>query len=340
MSLSFSELKKLSKAIINYDSKSPMKFSLGDKEEVLDYKVMNEVLREELNKKIGSYSLYRKNKLEYFELMEETIDEMLPPNIMDLYGDFCTFKQFAQGTKAVFKRKVGRLRAKSFITKAALAGVYETFKLDVETFEVPTTAYGGAAQIAIEEFLDGTLDWAELTEIMLEGLTEAIYKEIIAALKNVVDYLPANNKASGSSFEGKQFDKVLSTVGVYGKPTIFCTYEFAQTIVPDNNFIADADKEDKRNLGYIGTYHGSKVVVLPQSFVDESNSQKIIDPSYAWIFPNGKEKVCYVATEGNTIVKDFDNRDMSTEIQAYIKFGVCILNYHYIGSVRNTSLTI
>lgn len=336
--LDFTEIKKLSKAIVNYNNKNNKKCFSEYSETKYDLNSMNDVLREELSLKLSNYNDYRRNKIDYFELMEETIDEFLPPNILNLYGDFATVKTFAQGTKPVFKRKTGRLRAKSFITKAAMAGVYETFKLDTEVIEIPISAYGGAAQISIEEFLDGTLDWTELIEIVMEGLMDSVYKEILAALQNVVSYLPSNNKASGSSFNGKEMDKVLSTVAVYGKPTIFCTYEFAQTIVPDDNFIADADKDDKRNLGYIGIYKGAKVVVLPQSFVDETNTEKIVDPSYAWILPNGKESVCYVALEGQTIVKDFDNRDMSTEIQAYKKFGVAIVGYHYIGSVRNTSL--
>lgn len=339
MSLSFKELTKLSKAIINYNKKAPTTFSLGDGEVSLDFDAMQETLRDELSQKLGTFNDYRRNKIEYFELMEETIDELLPPNVISMYGDFATVKQFAQGAKPVFKRKVGKLRAKSFITKAAMAGVYETFKLDTEYIDVPIIAYGGAAQISIEEFLDGTLDWAELVEIVMDGLMEGIYKEIIAALQNVVQYLPANNKATGATFDGKETDKVLSTIGVYGKPTIFCTYEFAQTIVPDTNFIADADKDDKRNLGYIGQYHGAKVVVLPQSFVDETNAKKIVDPSYAWVFPSGKDKPVYIAIEGQTVVKDFDNRDMSTEIQAYKKFGVAIGAYNCIGSIRNTSLT-
>ena len=93
---------------------------------------MQETLRDELSQKLGTFNDYRRNKIEYFELMEETIDELLPPSVISMYGDFATVKQFAQGAKPVFKRKVGKLRAKSFITKAAMAGVYETFKLHDE----------------------------------------------------------------------------------------------------------------------------------------------------------------------------------------------------------------
>lgn len=337
MSLSFSELKGLSKAMVKSKTNAVTKYTMSDGT-VLELDSMNEVMREELGKKLGTYNDFRRNKVEYFELMEETVDEKLPPEIMNLFGAFAQTKVFQQGKQPVFTRKVGRRRAKSFITKATLAGVYETFKLDTETFTIPTMAYGGAAQISIEEFLDGTLDWNELIDIVMEGLVEAVYKEINLALMNVVQFLPSANKAATSNFDGEQTDKVLSTVGVYGKPTIFCTYEFAQKIVPDTNFISDEDKSEKRNQGYIGTYHGAKVVLLPQSFEDETNAVKVIDPSYGWVFPNGNQKVAYVAFEGQTVVKDFDNRDMSTEIQAYKKFGVAITAYNHIGSIRITSL--
>ena len=338
MSLSFSQLKGLSKAIVNAQTKANTQYTMEDGT-VLGLQDMNDTMRDELNKKLGSFNDYRRNKVEYFELMEETIDAKLPPEVMSLFGAFANTKVFKQGQQPVFTRKLGKNRAKSFITKAVQAGVYETFKLDEEKIVVPTMAYGGAAQISIEEFLDGTIDWNELIDIVMEGLVEAVYREINAALVNVVNYLPAANKASSAQFDGEATDKVLATVGVYGKPTIFCTYEFAQKIVPDTNFISDEDKSDKRNQGYIGTYHGSKVVLLPQSFEDETNTTKVIDPSYGWVFPNGNQKAAYVAFEGQTVVKDFDNRDMSTEIQAYKKFGVAITAYNHIGSIRITSLT-
>lgn len=157
--LSFKELKKLSKAIMNYDKKAPSNlFSYGGNKVELDYSAMNEVMIEELEERFGDYNKFRRNKNDFFELVEETIDDNLPPNIINLFGDFAMVKQFANGQKPVFKRKVGKLRAKSFITKAAMAGVYETFKLDTERIEVPTTAFGGAAQISIEEVLDGSID--------------------------------------------------------------------------------------------------------------------------------------------------------------------------------------
>ena len=66
----------------------------------------------------------------------------------------------------------------------------------------------------------------------------------------------------------------------------------------------------------------NNVVILPQSFEDDTNAKKVIDPSIAWIIPTGAEKPVKVAFEGSAQVKQFDNRDWSTEIQTYQKLGV------------------
>ena len=77
---------------------------------------------------------------------------------------------------------------------------------------------------------------------------------------------------------------------------------------------------------------------MPQSFTDETNSKKVIDPSYAWIMPSTEAPV-YVGFEGNTIMRQVDNEDWSKEFQAYKKFGVATVVNSGICSYRNTSLT-
>ena len=49
-------------------------------------------------------------------------------------------------------------------------------------------------------------------------------------------------------------------------------------------------KDQMWNNGYLANYKGHRVIVLPQSFEDETNSVKVIDPQYAWIIPTGAEK--------------------------------------------------
>lgn len=146
--------------------------------ESFSYNALNDTLRNELNDLVGTEDLYEENKRTLFSLIEQTMDDVVPNRLINAYGSFAEIKTFAQGDKPVFKRRTGTTRAKQFITRVGLAGVYEVFKLGSESFEVGTSAIGGAAQIGFEEFLDGKVNFAELTQIIMDGMEELIYREI------------------------------------------------------------------------------------------------------------------------------------------------------------------
>ena len=340
MSLNKNDLIKLAKITANANPSSVTAYSFG--EEKFSYADLNETLRSELVELAGTFQLYRENKNTIFALIEETINDVLPVKVMEQYGQFAEIKTFAQGDKPIFKQKISnasKRRAKQFITKVGLAGVYEVFKLDGRGYEVQTTAFGGAAQISIEEFLDGRVDFADLIDIVMEGLDEAVYIEIEKALIASIDSLQAANKFSGSAFLEKEMDRLVAIADSYGKATIYCTYEFAATMIPEAGWISESMKDQKWNNGYLANYKGHNVIVLNQSFVDESNTRKVIDPAYAWIIPTGNgEKPVKIAFEGNTLVDERKNDDWSREIQVYKKLGVGALITNNICVYKNDSL--
>ena len=311
--------------------------------ETFTAKEINETLRSELNAIAGDYHKYEQNKHTIFALIENVIDDILPQRVLEEYGMFAEMITVPQGDKAIFRQKVSsasRKRAKQFITKVGLAGVYEVFKLDGKSYEVPTTAFGGAAQVSIEEFLDGRVDFNELVDIVMEGLDEAIYLEIEKALIGAVDSLGSNNKYAGIGFNETAMDSLISVADSYGKSTIYCTYEFAATMVPSTGWISDNMKDQRWNNGYLANYKGHNVIVLNQSLVDETNKTKVIDPAYAWIIPAGSnEKPVKIAFEGQTLVDDRKNDDWSKEIQVYRKLGVGALITNNICVYRNAALT-
>ena len=110
-------------------------------------------------------------------------------------------------------------------------------------------------------------------------------------------------------------------------------------MVPSEGWISDNMKDQKWNNGYLANYKGHRVIVLPQSYEDETNTKKVIDPSYAWIIPTGAEKPVKVAFEGQTMVREFENHDWSREIQIYKKVGVGAIITNNICVYQNTSLT-
>ena len=341
MALDRINLVQLMKTVAKADPTAPTAYSYNG--ESMSYDVLNETLRRELNEYAGTYSLYRDNKNLIFSVIEEVLDDILPKKVEEAYGMFAEVKTFAQGDKPMFRRKItsSRQRAKQFITRVGLEGIYEVFKLGgQESFEVQTSAIGGAAQIGLEEFLDGRADFAELTSIVMEGMDELVYREIGAALMGAINQLPTANIATWTGFNEQEFDRLLTVVSAYGDPTIYCTYEFAVKMIPQDAWrYTEAMKTELWNNGYFATYKGRKVIILPQGFTDETNSRKVINPGYVWIIPSGGDtKPVKVAFEGQTIVQEWQNRDWSREIQVYKKVGVVALMTNNIGVYQDTEL--
>ncbi len=323
------------------------------KDEKLSASALEKTFRSELQELAGTPALYRQNKNLIFELIEIQLTEVLPPRVMAEYGQFADIRTFAQGEQAIFYQKISeasRRRAKQFVTKVGLAGRYEVFKLDGRTLEVPVTAYGGAAQIAFEEFLDGRITMADVYDIVLEGMDEAVYKEIAKALKSYVDAMfDANQSEAGTyvnvavanQFDETAMDKLLMIADTYGKASIYCTFEHAATIIPQTGWVSDDMRNRRWNQGYLGDYKGHQVIVLPQSFEDETNKVKVIDPAYAYIIPTGAEKPVKVAFEGSAQVKEVDGDDWSKTIHTYQKFGVAVYGVNPgFCAFKNTSLKI
>ena len=343
MALEFNDVLKLAKTVAKANPSAPTAFSFGEKN--YSYNEMNEALRAEFKALAPDFRTYKINQNTIFALIEQTIDDVLPQRVLEQYGQFADIKTFSQGDKPIFTQKItmaSRRRAKTFIGKVGLAGLYEVFKLDGQSYEVTTNAVGGAAQIGFEEFLDGRVDFAEVLNIVMEGIDECIYIEIEKQLFGAAQVLKATGSANfieGNAFEETKMDRLLSIADSYGRATIYCTFEFAATMVPSDARMSDAMKQALWDNGYFGTYKGHNVVVMAQSFEDETNKARVIDPGYAYIIPTGAEKPVKIAFEGGTIVDEYKNYDRSQEVQVYKKVGVRAVFSNAICVYQNTTLS-
>lgn len=298
-------------------------FSFGNEKMSCD--ALSTAFINELNELGGTPHDFERNASTIFELMEVGLSEVLPVRVLQNYGQFADVQRFNQGVLPVFKVRISeaaKRRAKQFVTKVGLAGRYETFKLDGYKLEVPTAAYGGASRIEWEELLDGRYTMSDFYNLVLEGMDEAVYREIAKALEAMIDDIQPANKTVQTSFNDAEMVKLLNIADAYGKATIYCTFEFAATMIPDVAWASDAMKQERWNNGYFSTYKGHNVIILPQSYTDATNTKKVINPAKAYIIPTGAEKPIKVAFEGSAQVKSFENRDWSTEIQTYQKLGV------------------
>lgn len=312
---------------------------------------VNEALRDAFKDLAGSVNQFMKNRYDIYEIMIETADEIVPNKVIDAVGRFAEVQVVGQGQKALFKRSLGRNRAKKFLTQVGLSGVYETFRLDKTTFEVPAMAIGGAVTIDFERFLDGAEDMAELMDIITEGLTDSVFIEVQKALKAAINATgrPDANKVSRNTFDAESMIKLINVVKAYGSnAVIFAPPEFVAAMGPDaivpvganyQGIYHPQDIDAIHNTGYINLFRGTPIVQIPQSFIDETNTKTWIDPQLAYVLPTDGEKVVKVVLEGQTQVHDFTNRDNSMEIHVYKKMGAAILTHHNWGIYQNTGIT-
>ena len=314
---------------------------------------VNEAFRDGLQELAGSINQFMKNRYDIYEIIVETADEIVPNKVIDALGAFAEIKVVGQGQKALFKKSLGKTRAKKFLTQVGLSGVYETFRLDKAEFEVSATAVGGGVTIDFERMLDGAEVMADVMEILTEGLTDAVFGEVQKALKAAIQAKgrPQANYVIDNVFNSDKMFKLVNVVKAYGgNAVIFAPPEFVGAMGPDaivpvptsGNYGAVYHPQDIdaiHNTGYVNLFRGTPIVQIPQSFIDENNVETWIDPQLAYVLPTGKEKVVKVVLEGQTQINDFKNRDNSLEIYAYKKMGAAILAHHNWGIYQNTGIT-
>ena len=311
--------------------------------ENIDYEA---ALRDEIKKLVGTYSLYRRNKYELFDLLAQNAEEVLPRKVLDLIGSFAEVAQYGNNDRLVFKVKRGAQRGRQFVTRATNSGVYETFRLDYDYMEVYSHTIGGAGIIDFERYLDGLEDIAEIYEIILDGMMTQIFREIQGCLADqwAATGRPANNKVSANTFDYQKMAQLVQVVGAYGAPVIYCSALFASTMLnvvatPAGPMVSDKEIDEIREYGYIGKFAGAPVVVIPNSFEDDSNEKLVFDPRFAYVIPAGKEKLVKVALVGQTIIDEWKNTDRSMEIQGYKKVGVGIVSApNYWGIYYNSGI--
>ncbi len=299
--------------------------------------------------------VFNRNKEDVFELLEENLQEVLPQNVKSALDMFVEVKNYAQGQRPEFRVVRGKIRGKQFVTRATESGNYETFRLDRDRFDLYIQAIGGAGYVDFERYLDGLESMTDIYEVIQEGIVDRLFEMVQGCLLNSWNAAgrPARNKVATNQFNPTAMKKLCNTVAPYGSPVIYCTPEFAaemvNAIVYSNanpswvgGKISDQDMIDIRERGYIGKFQGVPVVVMPQSWTDETNTKLQFNPAFAYVLPAGKEKIIKMAFEGSPYFREWDDHegDNSFTLQGYVKVGVGLFTTpNYWGIYYNAALS-
>ena len=330
-----------------FGRKVPAEFAAAD----YDYeKALHDELAKLLCNDNGTLNRYKfeKNKIDLFELLSENLSEVLPQSVSANLDAFAEIIRIPQGSRPEFFVTRGKQRGRQFVTRATPSGNYESFRLDRERFDLYPQAIGGSGYVDFERYLDGVESILDIYEVINAGIIDRIYELIQDMLLQTWNLAgrPARNKVVATSFDPAAMKKLCNTVAAYGSPVIYCSPEFASEMVNAIVYntatkISDQDMVDVRERGYIGKFQGVPVVVMPQSFTDDSNTKLAMNPCFAYVLPAGREKLIKLAFEGTPYIREWDDHegDNSINIQAYVKVGAGIVSTpNYWGIYSNSGI--
>lgn len=283
----------------------------------------------------------KKHQGAIFAIIEEVLEEVLPAELQSQVGMFAEIKSFARDESVKFTIKgIGGTRVMRGIVKGARGGIYRARKLDDRELMVTTSVYTVGYQVTLEELLTGRRTVAELVELIAKGFIEIIYVEVIKALRVAGAAAPANNKDLSNAFSEVALKKVIRTVSAYGNPVIIAFQSAAELITNTvgavnayNPNIAAADLDEIRNRGRVSVYRGTPILVLPNYFMDESNTAWLFKENQIFVAPVN-EKPVKVAMHGDLYTAEVTQPHGGLEYHAHQIMGVAIIFNNHIGLLQ------
>ena len=278
---------------------------------------------------------YRDNKNKIFQIIEATLDEVLPEKVNEFIM-FAEVKNFKFNQTMRFKVSSKTVKAYS----VALGGTVRRTRMDSRY--VTITAENIQAKV-YEEMLNikaGLVDFNELIDACVLAITDEINQRIYNTVMGTYDNLPTPNKHEGSGIDEAELLRLIQIVDSYGKAVIYGTKRglASLTSILDKQLATEQDKADLRERGYLGTIQGTPVYEIKNPVSDESNESFTYDDSNLFIIPQGREAYVKVGFEGDSFVKDRENADWTVDFDIAKRVGIAVLVTNHIAIYKNSAL--
>ena len=296
--------------------------------------------------------VFEQNEPLVYSLMETVINEAAPKKVEQQYKGLCEFKRFGENERPVFRLRVtnaSRRRALKFISRGAIAGIYDAFELAGDVAEGKIFDLVGAGRISYMNFITGEFTMTDVMDIILEGFDKRVIEAISSALVGLVKNLQTQNKKGATGFSADLFDSLLSIADTYGTAPsyIFCTKLFAQKLFPytTGTYSAYTDEQKAelfRNGGWLRNYKGMHpIVIIEQSYEDETYTKKVMKDGLCLIMPNNglvNGLPIKIGEIGSTHVRRRNTTDWALEVEAFKQYSVTIVCDNDLFAYIDTSL--
>ena len=249
----------------------------------------NDVLRAAILEKVGgewNYTNLQKNKWDVYALIQEIIDVDLVALSEEAFKQFCEVKNFELGDSAEFSIKNNSLFKVGIIAD----GINSTrrqrklgSKLRTDAFKLAIATYE-----ELDRFIAGRIDWKDYVDTVVASFNHEIGTQIVEGFGRAYSEIGTNLKISTNA-QGvdEELKKIINRVkGATGKNVeVFGTAE-ALGKVQGAGALVDAD--DKREIGYVKIFNGTKMVELPNTY-NEVTGEWALSNDVLYVIPTGNK---------------------------------------------------
>lgn len=288
-----------------------------------------------------------RNKHEIFAVIEDTIEDLLTSGWTDneFFRDFVEVRNLADYDTNEFITE-----DKSVLSVAKLSG--NSWEIDRQrlgvgdVFRVNTEWVGLGVYEEFERLMTGKADWSKLISKIYEAMDDyvdsIVYQAVMSAGTQV---LPGSDQF----YKTAALDAAAKTTFVTMVEDVQAANRGAEVVIMGTKsalsrlsdlipaqWIADEDKTDRRNLGRVGVWEGTRLVEIPQVFAKNDTTSKMVDPNVLLIMPVADNQFIKLVYEGNSRIKEVtdntEHNDMTYEFKYQTKLGVACIIGRYFGT--------
>ena len=317
------------------------RFNGGDEYSVEDG---NKALRQELINYFGTdkltYRQYRRDKVELFELIEDTITPAVQRRLEDVFYDFAEFDTIPYGDQKAFDVPNPEL----FRVGTIAEGEGNIRRTRIESGRMMVTTHSMATGFYEElvRFIAGRVDWADLVDRVVRSFERDMAQRIAAALygsfNDLNDLYGKSIAASKDTLKEEILEIASHVEAEHGSVVILGTKTAVAKLEP--KYHSDAQAGERNNRGYFGVVDGYEVISMPQIHKPGTDEFAVKDDMIL-ILPNENEKLVKVVLEGEAIVREANGTessrsDMQMQHDVIQRAGVGVMTPNKYGMVKLT----
>ena len=275
--------------------------------------------------------VFQKNKYDVFQVIEEIISPVIVEAVLARFDSWVDVAQINLGD--IIEYEV--MNMDLFEVGYVADGTSDIRRQRLVNGKLPMTSFqlGAAVYCEWDEFRRGTVDFGAWIERMTKSFEVKIGQIIVKQLGLCYNGLGAAYKKGGTYSDDAMLELVNNVEAKAGVRAVIYGTKVALANLRKSSqaMFGELDKNDIRNMGYVGMFAGTRCVEIPQTLDRKDN--KMIDDNMLFVVPDGVKMVKLVF-EGGIDIFEVNSEQVRKDLQYEWEFvrrmqlGVCRANVY------------